>query len=315
MLRVFSDPRCLLHEAPAGFPECPARLSGVLSALARAGFAGEQPAHHAESEPAVRALHAPAYLERFRRAAERGDGLLDSADNPLSPGTWDAAWGAVSATLHAADWALGADAGATRRIGFAAVRPPGHHAEAALAMGFCFFDNAAVAAQYALDRGRRRVALFDFDVHHGNGTQHLFEDRADVFYLSTHQYPFYPGSGGGEERGRGPGAGYTLNVPLPAGSGDARYGDALTDVILPALHAYAPDFLILSAGFDAWQADPLGGMKVSEGGFNAWGRQLGEFARARSIGILGVLEGGYDLANLGGLVVAHLRGLSGLGSD
>ena len=102
-------------------------------------------------------------------------------------------------------------------------------------------------------------------------------------------------------------------MPLPAGSGDARYGDALTDVILPALHAYAPDFLILSAGFDAWQADPLGGMKVSEGGFNAWGRQLGEFARARSIGILGVLEGGYDLANLGGLVVAHLRGLSGLG--
>jgi acetoin utilization deacetylase AcuC-like enzyme len=310
MLRVFTDPRCLLHEAPAGFPECPARLSGVLAALDRAGLPCERPPHHPGSEQAVRALHRPAYVERFRRAAERGDGLLDSADNPLSPGTWDAAWGAVSATLHAADWALGAGGDARGRIGFAAVRPPGHHAEAALAMGFCYFGNAAVAAQYALDRGRRRVALFDFDVHHGNGTQHLFEERSDVFYLSTHQYPFYPGSGAGEERGRGAGAGYTLNVPLPAGSGDARYGEALADVILPALHAYDPDFLILSAGFDAWQADPLGGMKVSERGFHAWGRVLGEFARARDIGILGVLEGGYDLASLGGLVVAHLLGLS-----
>ncbi len=281
--------------------------------MQRAGIVCNRPTHHPQSESAVAALHAAAYVERFRRAAERGDGLLDSADNPLSPGTWDAAWGAVSATLHAADWALGEAGEASARIGFAAVRPPGHHAEAALAMGFCFFDNAAVAAQYALDRGRRRVALFDFDVHHGNGSQHLFEARSDVFYLSTHQYPFYPGTGASAERGRGAGAGFTLNAPLPAGSGDALYEEAFDKVILPALHAYAPDFLVLSAGFDAWQADPLGGMRVSEGGFHAWGRRLGELARARGIGILAVLEGGYDLASLGGLVVAHLRGLSGEG--
>jgi len=310
MLRAFTDSRCALHRAPAGHPECPARLAGVLAAIEAAGVPCARPAHHPESERAVEALHAGAYLERFRRAAARGDGLLDSADNPLSPGTWDASWGAVSATLHAADWALG-DGDDGPRIAFAAVRPPGHHAEAALAMGFCFFDNAAVAAQYALGRGRRRVALFDFDVHHGNGTQHLFEDRADVLYLSTHQYPFYPGTGGAEERGRGAGAGFTVNVPLPAGSGDPRYAEALAEEILPALDRYAPDFLVLSAGFDAWQADPLGGMHVTVGGFNAWGRVLGDFARQRGLGILAVLEGGYDLDNLGVLALAHLRGLQG----
>jgi len=310
MVRVFSDARCLLHTAPAGYPECPERLTRVLSALAAAGFPGEELPHHAASENAVAQLHAASYIERFRRASERGDGLLDSADNPLSNGTWDAAWGAVSATLHAADWALGGAVDGAR-IAFAAVRPPGHHAEAATAMGFCFFDNAAVAAQYCLERGKRRIALFDFDVHHGNGTQHLFEARADVLYASTHQHPFYPGTGRREERGRGAGEGFTLNVPLPAGSDDARYASALTDEVLPALEAYAPDLLILSAGFDAWQSDPLGGMRVSDAAFNAWGRALGEFARRRGVGVLAVLEGGYDLARLGDLAVAHLRGLSG----
>jgi acetoin utilization deacetylase AcuC-like enzyme len=237
----------------------------------------------------------------------RGDSLFDSADNPIGEGSAEAAWSAVAATLAAADHAV------SGRPAFAAVRPPGHHAERELAMGFCFFNNAAVAAEHLRRRhGVERVAIFDFDVHHGNGTQHLFEERADVFYASTHQYPFYPGTGAADERGRGAGAGATLNVPLPAGTGDDGYREALTGTVLPALAAFRPDVLVLSAGFDAWADDPLGGMRVSEQGFADWGRRLGELAGEACGGrVLALLEGGYDLAALPRLVAAHLRGLAG----
>jgi acetoin utilization deacetylase AcuC-like enzyme len=198
-------------------------------------------------------------------------------------------------------------------VGFAAVRPPGHHAERDLAMGFCFFNNAAVAAEHLrAGHGLERVAVFDFDVHHGNGTQHLFEDRGDVFYASTHQYPFYPGTGAAAERGRGAGLGATLNVPLPAGTGDPGYEAAIRDQVLPALRAFAPQALLVSAGFDAWRNDPLGGMAVSAAGFAAWGRWLHELAAETSQGrLLAVLEGGYDLAALPDLVASHLAGLAG----
>ncbi len=308
MIRSFSDRRCLLHAAPPGHPEVPARLSGVLAGLAAAGWPPDELPPHPAAREAVLALHEAAYVERFERAVRRGDGLLDSADNPIGAGTWDAAWGAVDSTLHAADWVLGGP----QRIAFAAVRPPGHHAERGLAMGFCFFDNIAVAAEHLRRRGGlERVAIFDFDVHHGNGTQHLFEERADVLYASTHQYPFYPGSGAAGERGRGAGSGATLNVPLAAGSGDAEYAAALREQVLPALREFGPQALLLSAGFDAWRGDPLGGMRVSEQGFADWGRLLGELAAEVCGGrVLAVLEGGYDLRALPGLVVGHLRGLA-----
>ncbi|HXU29866.1 MAG TPA: histone deacetylase [Thermoanaerobaculia bacterium] len=203
-VRVFTEPRCLDHRAPRGYPESPDRLTGVMSHLAARGWPITDVGVAREvAEPAVAAVHDPAYVERFRRAAERGDALLDSADNPLSAGTWEAAWAAVSATLAAAEHATENGGG----YAFAAVRPPGHHAEKALAMGFCFFNNVAVAAQHLRGRGAERVAIFDFDVHHGNGTQHLFEERADVLYASTHQFPFYPGTGAAGETGRGPGRG------------------------------------------------------------------------------------------------------------
>jgi acetoin utilization deacetylase AcuC-like enzyme len=248
-------------------------------------------------------------VARFSRAAERGDALLDSADNPLSSGTWEAAWAAVETTLAAADWVAG---GAGRRA-FAAVRPPGHHAERGLAMGFCYFNNVAVAAEHMRQRhGVSRIAIFDFDVHHGNGTQHLFEERGDVFYASTHQYPFYPGTGAADEVGRGAGLGATLNVPLPAGTGDDGYAEAIRGRVLPALRGFAPEILLLSAGFDAWQRDPLGGMRVTEGGFRSWGEQCAALAEDVAEGrILAVLEGGYDLASLPRLVEAHLEGLAG----
>jgi acetoin utilization deacetylase AcuC-like enzyme len=316
MIRIFTDPTCLDHQAPPGYPERPERLSAVLAHLRERGWTmaggagGEEAAVAPEAaRAAVTALHDEGYVDRFERAVARGDSLLDSADNPLSAGTWKAAWGAAGATLAAADWV----AGGAGRTAFAAVRPPGHHAERATAMGFCFFNNAALAAEHLRRRhGASRVAVFDFDVHHGNGTQHLFAERADVFYASTHQYPFYPGTGAAAERGIGAGEGFTLNVPLPAGTGDERYGEVIREQVLPALRRFAPEVLILSAGFDAWQNDPLGGMKVTEEGFRAWGEWCAGLAAEVCGGrVLAVLEGGYDLRSLPRLVEAHLEGLAG----
>jgi len=311
MIRLFTDPACLQHAAPPGYPERPERLSGVLAHLRQSGwpFAESAAAPDEPAREAVLALHDETYVGRFERAAARGDSLLDSADNPLSAGTWGAAWGGVHATLAAVDWmAAGED-----RAAFAAVRPPGHHAERSVAMGFCFFNNAAVAAEHLRRRhGASRVAVFDFDVHHGNGTQHLFEARPDVFYASTHQYPFYPGTGAARERGIGAGEGFTLNVPLPAGTGDEEYAEAIQGTVLPALRRFAPDALILSAGFDAWKHDPLGGMEVTEEGFRSWGDWLRDLAAEVCGGrVLALLEGGYDLQNLPRLVEAHLEGLAG----
>jgi acetoin utilization deacetylase AcuC-like enzyme len=316
-VRVFTSAGCLAHRAPAGYPERPERLVGILDHLRAEGFAVDEVAvGEAEREAetlrhAVTAVHPESYVARLERAAARGDGLFDSADNPLGPGTLEAAWSAVAATLAAAD-RVGGAAGAGRRA-FAAVRPPGHHAERETAMGFCFFNNAAVAAEHLRRRhGAERVAIFDFDVHHGNGTQHLFEERPDVFYASTHQYPFYPGTGAASERGVGAGEGATLNVPLPAGTGDDGYRQAFDEAVLPALAAFRPDVLVLSAGFDAWRDDPLGGMRVSEAGFADWGRRLRQLADEVAGGrVLALLEGGYDLAALPRLVAAHLGGLEG----
>lgn len=311
MIRTFTSGPSPLHRAPLGYPERPNRLIGILDHLGSLGWEVEEPgASHEDGVAleAVTAIHDPAYVERFERAMERGDGLLDSADNPLSAGTWDAAWGAVAATLAAADSVAAGEGPA-----FAAVRPPGHHAERSTAMGFCYFNNVAVAAEHLRRRhGVERVAIFDFDVHHGNGTQHLFEERADVFYASTHQYPFYPGTGAARECGIGEGVGATLNVPLPAHSGDEQYAQAIGERVIPALRAFAPDFLVLSAGFDAWARDPLGGMEVTEAGFRSWGLRLRELAEEVCAGrVLAVLEGGYDELSLPRLVEAHLRGLAG----
>jgi len=309
MLRVFSDARCLGHAAPRGYPESPARLAGILAEIRRRGWEIAEPGPHPAARAAVESLHDPDYVRRFEEAARRGDGLLDSADNPLSRGTWDAAWAAADAALHAADWVAGGE----NRTAFAAARPPGHHAEHATAMGFCFFGNAALAAErLRREHGFERVAVFDFDVHHGNGTQHLFEERPDILYASVHQYPFYPGTGAATERGRGAGLGATVNVPLPAGTGDDGYRLAFEERILPALREFGPGALVVSAGFDAWQRDPLGGMRVTEEGFRDWGRRLGEFAGEVCGGrVVAILEGGYDLRALPGLAAGHLAALSG----
>ena len=269
----------------------------------------QEAGEHGETEAAIEAVHEAKYIRRFEEAVSSGQAFIDTGDNPLSPGSWRAARAAVDVCLVAADWVF---EGSQRR-GIAAVRPPGHHAEGAMAMGFCYFNNVAVAAEYILrTKGVERLAIIDFDVHHGNGTQHLFEDRGDILYASIHQHPFYPGTGTAAERGRGDGLGATLNVPLPAGSGDAVYREVFEKIVLPSLRGFGPAALLISAGFDAWQADPVGGMRASEQAFRDWSRWLAEIADDLCSGrVLVTLEGGYDLEALPALAVAHCQGLEG----
>jgi acetoin utilization deacetylase AcuC-like enzyme len=306
---VVHAPPTLDHRVPPGFPETPERVVAIVRGLAAdprfrvesSTFAGRE----AEVLDAVARLHDAAYVERFRRAAARGDGLLDGADNPLCAASFAATVAATGAALAALECTVeGAEPV------FAAIRPPGHHAERAHAMGFCFFNHAAVAAQRARERhGCERVAIVDVDVHHGNGTQHLFESRDDVLYASLHQWPFYPGTGAAEERGRGDGEGFTVNVPLAAGGGDEAWLGGLDDLVVPTLERFAPDLLVVSAGFDAWRGDPLGGMRVTAAGFAAMGERLFGFAARRCGGrALALLEGGYDVAALPALTAAFLTG-------
>ena len=311
MLKVFSDPRCLLHRVPDGYPEKAERLESILELLEHHRVEVEEPGEHAGFERAVAAVHSERYLQRFASTVARSELFLDTPDNPLCDSTWDAARAAVETTLAAADWV----ADGSGRRGMSAVRPPGHHAEHDMAMGFCYFNNVAAAAEYLRrEKGAQRIAVVDFDVHHGNGTQHIFEADPDVLYLSTHRYPFYPGTGAADERGTEAGEGSTVNVPLPAGAGDVAFEAAFQSVVLPSLQDFRPEILVVSAGFDAWQADPLGGMRVSEEGYQDWGRWLGAVSDEICDGrCLVLLEGGYDIASLPSLLWTHLQALDGQG--
>ena len=299
---LFSDPRFLNHDPGAGHPESPARLRAILASLQAhpiPGTSWASPRLATETELAT--VHAPAYLADLEaRAGKRAQ--LDP-DTVMSPGSWDAARLAAGASLQAVEevWAGRAD------NAFVLCRPPGHHAERGRAMGFCLLNNAALAAEMALHLGATRVAVLDWDVHHGNGTQHLFESRRDVLYLSAHQYPFYPGTGAAHEIGRGEGMGFTVNVPLPPGQTDADYGALFGDLVLPALDNFAPDLVIVSAGFDAHVRDPLAEMNVTERGFAA---MCSSVAQVNSKLVL-LLEGGYDEAGLAGSVHACVRVLAG----
>ena len=306
-MKIFTSRQCLDHLVPRGFPERPERLLGVLDRLE-----GDERWEVVEApgrddwRDAVAAVHDHEYIARFEAAILRGDGILDSADNPMSAGTWVAAGRAVEAALAASSAMMSEPT-------FVATRPPGHHAERGFAMGFCFFNNVAIAAEALLrEQGLERVAVFDFDVHHGNGTQHSFSERADVLYVSIHQFPFYPGTGAVDERGVGAGEGTTLNLPLSAGNGDEVYLRLLEERVLPALEDFSPDALLVSAGFDTYRADPLGGMRVTKQSYRDFGLRLADFADRHCDGrLLGLLEGGYNLADLPDLVEEHLRGLSG----
>jgi acetoin utilization deacetylase AcuC-like enzyme len=304
---LFADPRMLGHDPGPGHPENPGRLQALLTDFDRSPLpdvvrAQPRPATRAELE----VVHAPAYVDSL--AALAGKSARLDPDTAVSPGSWEAALLGAGAAVAAVEavWARQA------ANAFVWARPPGHHAEQAEAMGFCLFNNVAVAAEAARRLGAERVMILDWDVHHGNGTQHLFESRRDVLFLSSHQYPFYPGTGGPEEIGRGEGRGYTVNCGLPAGQTDADYGAVFEDLFLPIAEAFKPQMVLVSAGFDPHERDPLAQMRVTERGFAAMCTGVRRLAEAHAGGrLVLVLEGGYDRAALAGSARACLEVLRG----
>ncbi len=304
---IFTDPRFLDHQPGADHPESPARLAAILADLAARPVAcTEMRTPRAATNAEVEAVHSPRYVAQLRALA--GAAVALDPDTMMSPGSYDAAMLAAGAAVGAVEEVWNGRA----PNAFALVRPPGHHAEAQGAMGFCLLNNAAIAAEAARRMGAERVMLLDWDVHHGNGTQHVFDQRRDVLYLSSHQYPYYPGTGASNEVGSGAGAGYTVNCPLPPGQGDADYGAAFHELFLPAGEAFRPDLIIVSAGFDAHARDPLADMLVSERGFAAMCTSLADLARSHCDGkLVLLLEGGYDLEALAQSVRACLEVMTG----
>ncbi|HEX4823721.1 MAG TPA: histone deacetylase [Candidatus Polarisedimenticolaceae bacterium] len=306
---LVSDPVFERHDTGPGHPERPARTAAIRRALAAARLDERcmtiAPVA-ADDETLIR-VHDPAHVRRVDASAASGARLLDSMDTAIGPES------AAVARLAAGSVAALAREVALGRLdaGFAVVRPPGHHAERDLAMGFCLFNNVAVAAaMLRATCGVKRVLVVDWDVHHGNGTQHLFEDDPAVFYYSSHQMPLYPGTGHATERGRSAGLGATLNVPLRPGDGDAPFLAALTERLVPAMDEYRPDFVLVSAGFDAHRADPLGGLAVTTEAFVAATRVVRGIAERHAGGrLVSILEGGYDLEALASSAVAHLGAL------
>ena len=264
----------------------------------------EEPAPRA-TEEAIASVHDPAYVEVVDEAEPRGGGWLDP-DTYVVPGSMAAARTAAGATVRAALAAHGGEA----EVAFAAVRPPGHHAARDRGSGFCLLNSVAIAVAGLRARGVERVAIVDWDVHHGDGTQAIFDADPTVLYTSTHQFPFYPGTGAAAERGSGPGLGMTINRPLRAGDGDEAFVLAWTDELLPAVEGFEPRAIVVSAGYDGHVADPLAELTVTEAGYEAVARVLGGVAARLAIhGVALTLEGGYDLDAVRGSVAATVRGL------
>ncbi|HXE54179.1 MAG TPA: histone deacetylase [Tepidisphaeraceae bacterium] len=328
-----SSAKFVEHETPPPHPERPDRIRAIATAVRRAGLIDsanpfptfdfdfgtftssgpklvELPEPVQADEKWLATIHTPQYVERIRKICQTGGGLLDEGDTPVVPASFEIAKIAVGALLGCCDAVV---AGRVRRA-FAAVRPPGHHAEPHRPMGFCLFSNVAIAARY-LQRahGLGKIAIVDFDVHHGNGTQAAFEDDPSVLFISLHQDPrtCYPGTGYDYEVGVGAGRGLTLNIPFPAGSGDEDYLRVMHSRVAPKLDGFRPEIMLISAGFDAHQDDPLAQIHLSEEAFAQITRILVQVAQTHCHGrIISSLEGGYNLRALGRCVVRHLIELS-----
>lgn len=299
-------PACFGHQPGEGHPESPLRLQVVMEALGEPEFVDlawrEAPLGTREQ---VLLVHRAAYVDAIAAAApQRGVVLLDGGDTAMSSGSWEAVMRCVGAACAGVDAVMAGEAANV----FCATRPCGHHAEPGRAMGFCIFNQAAIAAVHALDaHGLQRVAVVDFDVHHGNGTQAAFFDRPELFYASSHQSPLYPGTGAEDETGVD---GNIVNLPLPPGCDSAMFRARMADELLPALRHFAPQLIVISAGFDAHRYDPLASMNLEDEDFEWITRELvaiaGEVCQGR---IVSILEGGYSGEGLAGGCSAHVRAL------
>jgi acetoin utilization deacetylase AcuC-like enzyme len=304
---VFSD-----HLTPPGHPERVERaevMFAVAAEFRKAGVSVVEP--RVASIEEIERIHDAEYVSLIRETSGRAVAL--DADTFTSPDTWDVACRAAGAAMTAVDQALDGGPGARS---LALVRPPGHHAERNRAMGFCFFNNIAIAAAHARARGLARIAIVDYDVHHGNGTQWSFYDDPSVLFVSSHQYPYYPGTGAAQDVGTGAGAGFTVNLPLEVGATDADYEFAYRELALPIVTAFKPDLILVSAGFDAHRDDPLAGMRLTSSCFGRLTAAIAEVADTCCDGrLVAVTEGGYDLAGLAGSLRACIRALRGEVTD
>lgn len=304
-----NPPICVQHQTGAGHPERPARLDAVNAHLKESGMLSDlvDVQARAATQAELSAVHLPNHVTQVIGALESGVSSLDP-DTVVSLHSLEASYLAAGAAITGVDTLF--DEQAPNQV-FCGVRPPGHHAESNRSMGFCIFNNVAVAARYAIEQSMAsRVLILDWDVHHGNGTQEIFQAASDVFYYSLHQYPFYPGTGGAQETGIGAGKGFTLNRPLPSGTGNDTYFRLLEQDLEHIGEIFKPDLVIISAGFDAHEADPLGSMRITSEGFARMTRTVRDLADQTAHGrVLSVLEGGYNLDALADSVAHHLRAM------
>jgi acetoin utilization deacetylase AcuC-like enzyme len=303
------DPRYLGHDMGAGHPESPNRLRAIMQQLEQSGTAARLTmiAPREAEDEWIMPIHTPAYLSMLKTNAPASGRLSLDPDTSMSPGSLTAAYLAAGGALAAVDAIMNKQ---VEHV-FCAVRPPGHHAEAGHAMGFCLFNNVAIATRYVQKKyGLKRVLIVDWDVHHGNGTQHSFEDDPSVLFFSTHQFPHYPGTGRESERGRGAGEGFTINVPMEAGEGDEEYRSVFQKSLVPEADNFKPEFVIVSAGFDAHKDDPLASMGLTEEGYADLTGIVAGIAKHHAGGrILSSLEGGYHLTSLAASVDRHIQAL------
>ncbi len=309
MTGLVADPFCKQHEIGFGHPESPARFDAVLGGFKNAGLLEKLVPIEARdaSREELLLCHGSDYLSLAEHEILDGHVELRTGDTQVCEQSWHAALRAAGGVLEAVDAVM---SGRVQNA-FCAVRPPGHHASAHRGRGFCILNNVALAARYAQRRrGVNKVLIVDWDVHHGNGTQEIFYEDGTVFFFSTHQAPWYPGTGAREERGVGAGRGATLNCPLPAGSGRAEIFEAFERELLPAAETFRPDLVLISAGFDSHLGDPLGGFKLTDNDFADLTRLLLDFAKRHASGrVISVLEGGYNLAGLAAAASAHVESL------
>jgi acetoin utilization deacetylase AcuC-like enzyme len=307
---LFHHASSLDHD-PGPHPEQPARITAIEGALAARDWLGfDRRESPAASRALLEAVHPARLINGVEELCVSGGGAID-ADTVVSPGSWDAARHAAGGAAAMVDELLG-DGGV--RLGASLHRPPGHHAEIERSMGFCLFNNIAVAARRARDEhGVQRVLILDWDVHHGNGTQDVFYATDEVLFASIHQWPLYPGTGAAEETGRDAGEGFTVNLPVPPGSGDAVYGSLVEHVVVPLARRYAPELILVSAGYDAHADDPLAECLVTDAGYRTMAESVRALAAELDVPVGVVLEGGYDLGALASGLVATLEVLAGDG--